>query len=139
MYHSEHLKNFTSTLGYSLPRKIPLHYQTVNMDSLSYLREISVYLLPHSSSITLPPRDFQAPLHLSQLHVNTANKPSGTQSPFCNCTREEATLWPQLWGFENYCKNQNCTEAKNVFLAALCEHWKWRKVHIKFILFCTSR
>jgi hypothetical protein len=75
-----------------LSRKIPLHYQIVNMDSLSYLREISVYLLqPPSPSITLPPRDFQAPLLISQLQVNTAKKPSGTQSPFCNHTREEAT------------------------------------------------
>ncbi len=80
-------------LATPLSRKIPLHYQIVNMDSLSYLREISVYLLQlPSPSITLPPRDFQAPLLISQLQVNTAYKPSGTQSPFCNHTREEATL-----------------------------------------------
>jgi hypothetical protein len=71
-----------------LSRKIPLHYQIVNMDSLSYLRGISVYLLPPSSSITLPPCDFQAPLLISQLQVNTAKKPSGTQSPFCNHTEK---------------------------------------------------
>ncbi len=74
LFHPEHGKTLHQPLATPLSRKIPLHYQMVNMDSLSYLREISVYLLPPFPSITLPPRDFQAPLLISQLQVNTANK-----------------------------------------------------------------
>ncbi len=70
MYHNEHLKMLHQPLATPLSRNTPLHHhQIVNMDSLSYLRKISVYLLPPSPSITLPPHALQLPPPLSQLQL----------------------------------------------------------------------